>query len=183
MFYKNFHLTLSFLLVVPGMLIIIKLFARKIIFTGKRIQEQLVIFVNTLKDFLGGIRVIKAFGTEEFEREKFRRNSEDYFNRHYDNVKVRASFEFIEGWVMFLSLAAIAVYGGYEVIKGNMHPGRFMFFFVALGEVHENISESCLCLSDRSRCPAQIRHRSHPSIISCCGFSIFNTEESSPHHW
>ncbi|HCB63749.1 MAG TPA: hypothetical protein DEP20_00050 [Fusobacteria bacterium] len=141
MFYKNFHLTLSFLLVVPGMLIIIKLFARKIIFTGKRIQEQLVIFVNTLKDFLGGIRVIKAFGTEEFEREKFRRNSEDYFNRHYDNVKVRASFEFIEGWVMFLSLAAIAVYGGYEVIKGNMHPGRFMFFFVALGEVHENISD------------------------------------------
>lgn len=138
---KNAKLTLGFLLVFPGMLFIIKFFSRRIIFTGKRIQEQLAIFVTTLNDFLAGIRVIKSFRSEKIEIKKFEINGKEYFKRHLNNVRVRAKFEFLEGWLMFLSLAAIAIFGGYEVINGNMTIGGFTFFFVALGEVHENISD------------------------------------------
>lgn len=147
MFYKHFYLTLTFSLIVPGILLIIKIFARRIIFTGKRIQEQLAIFVTTLRDFLGGIRVIKAFGSEKFEMKKFEQDGENYFNRHMDNVKVRASFEFLEGWVTVLSVAGISLYGGYEVIQGRLSTGAFAFFFLAIGEFHENISDFIEILS------------------------------------
>jgi ABC-type multidrug transport system fused ATPase/permease subunit len=141
MLYKHVYLTLGFLLIVPGMLAIIKIYAKKIIFTGKRIQEQLATFVTTMKDFLSGIRIIKVFGTEKIELKKFDEDGKEYFKRQLDNVKVRAGFEFLEGWLMFLSLAAIAVFGGYEVTQGRLTLGTFTFFFVALGEVHENISD------------------------------------------
>lgn len=141
MFSKHFYLSFAFFLIVPAMLFIIKIFSRRIIFTGKRIQEQLAAFITTTRDFIGGIKIVKAFATEKIEKNRFKVQNEEYYSRHMSNVRVRASFEFVEGWLMYLSLAAVAVYGGYEVINGRLTTGEFIFFFVSLTEVHENISD------------------------------------------
>ena len=138
---KHLKLTLCLVTSVPLILIVIKLFARRIIYTGKRIQEQLAVFVTTMKDFLGGIRIIKSFGTEGFELKKFKRDNDEYYRRFQDNIVTRASFELIEGIVMSLAITIVIVYGGYEVMYGRLSIGVFVFVFNGLGEIHENISD------------------------------------------
>ncbi len=139
---KHLKLTLFLATSVPLLIVTIKFFARRVIFTGKRLQEQLAVFVTTMKDFLGGIRVIKSFGTERYEARKFRKENEEYYRRYQSNIGTRASFELVEGIVMSFVIALVVIYGGYEVAANRLSFAAWAFIFNSLGEIHENVSDT-----------------------------------------
>lgn len=141
MFTRHVKLTLIFILLVPSMLIIIKAYGKRISFSGKKMLEQLAIFHMTLKDYLNGIRIIKAYGTDRYEARKFKQDNIEYFNRFMENTRLNATFSLLEGIVILLAAAIVSAYGGYEVMKGTLGMGAFVFIFSALGEIHESISD------------------------------------------
>ncbi len=141
MFTRHVKLTLIFVLLVPSMLIIIKAYGKKISFSGKKILEQLAVFHMTLKDYLNGVRIIKAYGTDKYEARKFKQDNIEYFNRFMENTRLNATFSLLEGIVILIAAAIVSAYGGYEVMQGTLGMGAFVFIFSALGEIHESISD------------------------------------------
>ena len=75
---------------------------------------------------------VKAFGMEDYERQRFSRYNDDYFRLLMRRVRLRAlSSPLVEMWGG-LGGAVILWYGGHAVIEGSMTTGDFFSFMTAL---------------------------------------------------
>jgi ATP-binding cassette subfamily B protein len=100
-----------------------------------RIQEEMAELSTVLQENLTGVRVVKAFASEEYEEAKF-----DEKNRVVASDLVRAArIDALSGNFMMLSLLAamglILWYGGSRVISGHITAGelaQFLFYMQIL---------------------------------------------------
>jgi ATP-binding cassette subfamily B protein len=77
----NVQLALLSIIVVPLVVITSALFFRKISDAYERFQEQDAVLSTTLQENLTGVRVVKAFARQEYERDKFERDNWEKFLR------------------------------------------------------------------------------------------------------
>jgi len=77
----NVKLALLSILVVPLVVITSALFFRKISQAYERFQEQDAIVSTTLQENLTGVRVVKAFARQDYERDKFEKDNWEKFLR------------------------------------------------------------------------------------------------------
>ena len=84
--------------------------------------------ISLLQETISGNRIVKAFGMEKYENERFREENERLFKLTMKSVTVRAIsspfMEFLGGF----GIAAVIFYGGSQVIAGNLHPGHVHVF-------------------------------------------------------
>ena len=87
---------------------------------------------SLVEETVSGIRVVKAFGMEEYERKRFRDVTKDFMNHQVRVLKVVAlSFPIME-LVAGLGIAGILLYGGLQVAEGKTDAGTLMSFIVSL---------------------------------------------------
>ena len=83
---------------------------------------------NNLKENIEGIRVVKTFVREDYEQEKFEKNSFAVtLAQRYAESLVILSQPFFE-LVMYCCMIAIAWFGGRFIIQGSMTTGQFMSY-------------------------------------------------------
>jgi subfamily B ATP-binding cassette protein MsbA len=92
-----------------------------------------------LQETISGVRIVKAFGREDYENQRFAQNNERLFNLTLKSVTINALsspfMEFLGG----IGVAAIIFYGGNQVIAGKSTPGTFFSFLTALIMLYEPI--------------------------------------------
>ena len=100
--------------------------------TTRRSQEALAVISHLSAEAFTGHRIVKAFGTESHETERFKRAGLGLFRT---NMKVTAALsglpplmELIGG----IGMAAALVYGSRQVCGGHMQQGDFFSFMAAL---------------------------------------------------
>ena len=87
---------------------------------------------SLIEETVGGIRVVKAFGMEEYERNRFKSITKDFMTHQIKALKVQAlSFPIME-FVAGLGIAGILLYGGIRVAEGEATAGGLMSFIVSL---------------------------------------------------
>lgn len=91
---------------------------------------------STLHDIIRGIRVVKSFGTEKLEVEKFEKVSRSLADSTIDNEKLWATLGPILGFVMGLGEFIILYFGGQSVIGGQMTVGELIQFTSFLGYIY-----------------------------------------------
>lgn len=139
LFSMNVQLTLLVLIPVPLVLYISKTIFPKlnILYTK---QYRGVRYLNSLtNDTLTGFRVVKAFGKERNEIERFSR-ANNIFTNAVINLSTYAStaFPLMHLLVSFGTLI-IWGFGGYQVIKGNLSFGSLVAFNMYLGMLYQPI--------------------------------------------
>jgi subfamily B ATP-binding cassette protein MsbA len=87
---------------------------------------------SSLQEALVGIRIVKAFGREEAEGERFRQNNNAFFRSTIKAHQVASLASSHLEVIAVLGVAAIIWYGGYLVIHGDMTPGAFFSFMAAM---------------------------------------------------
>ncbi len=100
-----------------------------------RIQEGLARLTTVLQEALTGARVVKAFGREEHEGEKFRREANALFADSYQSSRIQAVNAPMMTGVWLAALAAILWFGGREAAAGNLKVGElasFLFYLAVL---------------------------------------------------
>ncbi len=103
----------------------------KRIFT--EVEEAEGKMTTTLQEGVTGIRVVKAFGNERHEIEKFRNDSEIFRNQSYRLVKLMAFFWGGTDALIFAQYALTASFGIYFVVQGTLGTGQFIAFLALLG--------------------------------------------------
>jgi ATP-binding cassette subfamily B protein len=97
-----------------------------------RIQEGLARLATVLQEALTGARVVKAFGREEFEQEKFGREAEVLFNDSFESSRVQAVNGPAMSGLWLAATAATILVGGRQVINGTMEVGELAAFLLYL---------------------------------------------------
>ena len=102
-------------------------------------QVTMGTLTSLLQETISGTRIVKAFGMEAYEGERFARENERLFKLYMRSVSIRALstpfMEFLGG----IGISAIIFYGGYQVINGTSTPGTFFSFMTALIMLYEPV--------------------------------------------
>lgn len=120
-------------------LIVIPLSALTMVRVGQRLkrlatstQEQLGDMSSTLQETFSGIRIVKAFGREEAEAERFGERNRKVLSTTLKSNQVWSLGHSQMEVIGVIGVATIIWYGGYLVIQEMMTPGAFFSFMAAM---------------------------------------------------
>ena len=122
------RLTLIALTPLPLVSLSVWLFGRAIYKRSERIQAQLADMSAIVQETLAGVRVVRAYGREEVELERFRCANQEYVERNRRLIQLQGLF--YPSLAFFLGLGAWLVLwlGSRQVILGRITVGEFVAF-------------------------------------------------------
>ncbi|VAX19444.1 Efflux ABC transporter, permease/ATP-binding protein [hydrothermal vent metagenome] len=140
-FYRDFELALVAALVIPFSGIFIGKLGRRLRVVSKESQEKMAELNSMLLENFTGIRVVQAFGMEEYEINKFKKGNQAYFETIKRMIKINELSSPLLEFIGAIGIAAIIWYGGGQVIEGKTTIGAFFSFLTALFMLYAPISK------------------------------------------
>jgi len=138
-FYRDFRLALIAIFVFPLAIYPLLSFGRRLKRYSRRMLVTLEDITERLNETISGIRIVKAFAMEEYEKTRFFEVNQTLFHAFMRRFKVRALSNPVMETLGGLGVCAIIAYGGYQVIHGESTPGNFFSFMAALFMLYEPI--------------------------------------------
>jgi subfamily B ATP-binding cassette protein MsbA len=140
--YISWQLTLLAVIVFPFSLFVISRIGVKLHKESGVVQEKIADITSVLQETISGVKVVKAFGMEEFESKKFGRETQDYFRQVLKLTRIR---NLASPTTEFLSIAAGVViiwFGGRQVLGGGgLSPAEFIGFLLVIFQAMPPIKE------------------------------------------
>jgi ATP-binding cassette, subfamily B, multidrug efflux pump len=124
----NARLTLIALLPLPVVTLVARYSGRAIHERFERIQQQLSDLSAVTQEALAGVRVIRAYGQENYELERFRRANQEYIDRNRTLIRMQGLFFPSMGFFMGVSELLVLWIGARDVIAGRMSVGELVAF-------------------------------------------------------
>ncbi len=138
-FFQDWTLALIAMLVFPLVIYPIARFGRKMRHASSDGQVSMGEMTSLVEETVGGIRVVKAFGMEDYERGRFRRLTGDFLHHQMRIFRVQAlSFPIMELLAGF-GIAGVLLYGGLRVASGATTAGTLVSFLAALIMLYEPV--------------------------------------------
>ncbi|MDQ6693235.1 MAG: ABC transporter ATP-binding protein/permease, partial [Chloroflexota bacterium] len=127
------------LLVIPPVVLTGVIGGRRLQGAAEQAQAALGVATTVLEETLAAPRVVKAFGREPYEVERYGASVEESFKVGMRRVRTRAVFVTVITLVSFIALVGIMWFGGNEVLNGNLSPGQLfslpLYILLATGPV------------------------------------------------
>ena len=128
--YRDWQFATMALLVFPWALIPMRKFGKQVRKLATRGQVKMANISTHLHETFTGHRIIKAFGMEAYETERFSKENQKYFRYILKRMRTRALSQPVIESFGVVCAALFIFFGGMRVIKGDLTPGDF---FVILG--------------------------------------------------
>ncbi len=127
-FLLNPKMALILLVIIPivGVIIYFNLKVSYPIFTN--IQKSLDRVNGVMREYLAGIRVVKAFNRYSYERSRFKNVNEDLQDITLRGMRTVAIFSPMIAFTVNIGIVLVLWFGGYAVNGGTMEVGKIMAF-------------------------------------------------------
>ena len=116
----NTRLTLFILALVPVLIAVAAIFGSRLQKASTQIQDELADSTVVAEEGLQGIRVVKSFGREEYEIQRYHNAMEKTFRASLRMSVNNSAFAALMMFLGFSTIAVIMWYGGREVISGHL---------------------------------------------------------------
>ncbi|HSB71902.1 MAG TPA: ABC transporter ATP-binding protein [Candidatus Methylomirabilis sp.] len=136
LFVIHWKLALASLLIFPMTAIPIVKFGKKIRRRGTRVLERRAELSTLIQEGITGVRIVKAFGMEEYERGRFRDKNRELFQATMRIMRVDALSNPVMEILEAVGIVLAVWLGGYLVVRGELTPGGFMGFMGALASLY-----------------------------------------------
>ncbi|MGQ9833819.1 MAG: ABC transporter ATP-binding protein [Candidatus Villigracilaceae bacterium] len=117
----NWKLGLASIVVIPFMLAVSVWFFRKVTKAYEAYQEQEAKLSTTLQENLTGVRVVKAFGRQAYEKDKFEKDNWEKYLRGKKLLLMHSLFWPLSDIVLGLQMLGGFVYAGLLVLGNEMN--------------------------------------------------------------
>ncbi len=128
----SWRLAIITFVVLPPIMFLITRIGARLRKRSTRIQEKMADITSTLQETISGIRVVQAFGMEEYERRRFYAHTGEYFKRF---VRMEALGALAGPLTEFMGVIGVVVllwYGGRQVLLADsISPDWFLIFLGA----------------------------------------------------
>ena len=135
--WNNALLALVGLVLFPICIIPVALFGRRVRKFAREQQEHLADVVSILQETISGVRIVKAFGMEQYEYERFVARCRSVFSRAMRVTRARASVEPVIVSISVIGLSIFLLFTGYMSVK----VGEFLVFAGALVALYEPVKK------------------------------------------
>ncbi len=125
------------LVVFPICIIPVVQFGKRVRRNSRRAQSHLAEIVSILQESIAGVRVVKAFGMEPYERDRFRQGGEAVFNRLMKVAKARSAIEPIIVQISIVGISLILVYAHWT----GMAMETFFVFGLAMVALYDPVKK------------------------------------------
>lgn len=132
MFYQNVMLACIAFVVFPLAFYPVYRLGKRMRKLSKDTQVELGHFTNRLDETFQGIRMVKAYGQEDHERERASAVVEGLYRLYVKAARVESASSPLMEILSGVAIAAIIWYGGAQVLEGVTTPGSFFSFITAL---------------------------------------------------
>jgi len=124
----NLHLSVVLIVVVPIVAIFIILNLRLGFPMFSKVQKALDRVNGVMREYLSGVRVVKAFNTFDVEVDKFDAANEEFKKQSISAVRLMAVFSPAIMLTVNLGIVAVLWIGGFGVTNGNVQVGHIIAF-------------------------------------------------------
>ena len=131
-FYRNWELALITFVAIPATAWPAQKIGKKIKTIAKLGQGKMGLLSSILQETFSGIKVIKAFGLEDRETEKFRHSNADLYATLRKSIKYDAMSTPIMEFITSFGIATVIWVGGSSVMQEEMSASEFFSFIAAM---------------------------------------------------
>jgi subfamily B ATP-binding cassette protein MsbA len=149
--YTDWLLTLGLVFFAPAVNFVVARFTRLISGGTHRAQERIADLSSNLTEIVQAERVVKAFGREGFEVDRFRDRNEAYFGAYMKLTQLQQTQTPIVGIIITIALLAIVVFSAREVLVGRMSPGEVFQFWTLVTLVINPLNRFATYVGDLSK--------------------------------
>ena len=131
----NWQLTLLSLVFLPFLVVKSSFVVVRLRAMWLHVQEVMGELVTILQENLSGIHVVKAFASEEYEKNKYAIKAEELRREYYGNERLQQS---TTAWLTLyftLALGLVLWFGGMELMRGDLDPGGFAAFLLLMNQL------------------------------------------------
>jgi len=132
MFAREWMLALIAVAVFPAAGVTVRAIGRKLYTINKRAQEKIAELNVVLHESFAGTKIVKAFGRERLEQERFDHVNDRLLRLALKNQRTDQAAEPLMEVMGAVGLMGAFWYGGYRVISGALTPGEFFSFTAAV---------------------------------------------------
>ncbi len=124
----NFKLTVYAIALIPVLFLFSYIFFTKVQKNFKKSDEAEGALTTVLQENLSGVRVVRAFGREKFEIDKFEKVNQEYKNKTYRLIEILAMFWSSSDLLTLIQSGIVLVVGSRMVITGEITIGTLVAF-------------------------------------------------------
>ncbi len=129
----NWRLCLLILVLLPALVLVAKLFGRRLKSLSTSIQDQTASLTTLAEEVISGIRIVKSFVQEQRENDRFMAQVHRTLALTLRRASIMAVFIPVISLLTFSAAAAVLWYGGHQVIDGVVTPGDLFAFVLFAG--------------------------------------------------
>ena len=133
LFAMNWQLCLLILVLLPLLVVVAKLFGRRLRALSTTIQDQTASVSTLVEEVIAGIRVVKSFVQTKREEQRFVTQVQTAMELSLRRATIMAWFVPTITFVTFAAAATVLWYGGRQVIDGTVSPGDLFAFVLFAG--------------------------------------------------
>ncbi len=131
------------------------------------LQERMANLGQIMDENLTGIRVVRAFGAEPYEIEKYDAASEEAMAVAEERIKTRVSSTTVMSYAYFMSMGLVLWVGGLRVLDGTMTVGTLTVFLTFITILQAPVRQLGLLVNSIAR-------------ASTCGSRLFDILDLEP---
>jgi subfamily B ATP-binding cassette protein MsbA len=138
----SLHLTLFSFVILPVSIGIIGWIGLKLRKQSGILQSKMADITNILQETISGVKIVKAFGMEDYENRKFKKETYKFFKLSLRMVRVRNAAAPITEFLSVIVGVVIIFYGGQLVLlEESMRASEFLTFLFAIFQLMPPIKE------------------------------------------
>nr|WP_296750112.1 lipid A export permease/ATP-binding protein MsbA [Thioalkalivibrio sp.] len=132
MFYLSVVLTLTILVIVPVVVLVVNVVSKQFRRLSHRIQGNMSDVTHVTQEVIEGHRVVRIFGGETYERERFEGINEGNRRLHMRMEGIKAAYVPIIQFIVALVLALIIWMATSDILGEQITAGTFVSFLTAM---------------------------------------------------
>src|SRR5258706_10853366 len=141
MFYLNWEFTLIALLVAPGLFLVVYYYTHRIKKASRAVRRKEGEVVSVLEEVLSSIRVVKAFAREDYEQQRFERESLKSVEAALAARSIKAKLPPLVEIIVACGTCLVLWYGARLVLTGALTAGEMLVFLLYLGKMYKPMRE------------------------------------------
>ena len=131
--FMNWRLCLLILILLPLLVLVAKVFGRRLKSLSTSIQDQTAALSTLVEEVISGIRIVKSFVQTQREKDRFADQVDQTLHLTLRRAAIMAVFIPVISLMTFSSATAVLWYGGRQVIEGVVTPGDLFAFVLFAG--------------------------------------------------
>lgn len=137
MVWQDWQLSMAALVVFPLAAVVVARIGKRLRKMSRSIQDHTADLSGMLSQIFQGMRLVKAYGMEPYEKDRAGRAIDRMRDLNYKAVRIATLSTPMNEVLAGLALAGALYYGGHRIVEGQLTTGALMSFMTAFGLAYE----------------------------------------------